>query len=481
MLHFILQHKGHRGMNNHTILLVEDTAELSAFYAKILGGCGYDVIITKNGKEFLDGLKTAAFQPDLLIIDIKLPDIDGRDVLTHLKQSGFCAPIIMMTGQATINMAVEAMQTGATDFLIKPFSPDKLITSVSRALKQSISPVNRHTQKIKPKPTSFEQTFIGTSMVMQNIYKTIQNAAKSDAPVFITGESGTGKELCARALHRLSPRASKPFIAINCAAIPHDLLESEFFGHVKGSFTGSIATRDGAISRAQSGTLFLDEIAEMSPDMQVKLLRFLQDLKYQKIGSDKLEKADVRIVCATNKSPKEEIKAGRLRDDLYYRLHVVGIHMPPLRNRPNDILDLGIYFLMLYSREENKSFKGFTKQVQDILLSHPWDGNVRELQNIIRGIVVLHDAPLVTCDMLPPFLSNTANAQSNTFAKITPETSHTLISPLWRVEQNAIEAAIDQCDGNIPRAAALLEVSPSTLYRKIQTWDKQNDGHNHIL
>jgi two-component system repressor protein LuxO len=307
--------------------------------------------------------------------------------------------------------------------------------------------------------------FIGTSAAMRALYTTIEKAASSRAAVFITGDSGTGKDVCARTIHRLSPRADKPFVAINCAAIPHDLIESELFGHTKGAFTGAGEHRDGAIARAQGGSLFLDEICDMPAAMQSKLLRFLQDLTYARVGADRHETADVRILCATNKNPRTEIERGHFREDLFYRLHVVPVVMPPLAGRGDDILDLACYFLHLYAAEEKKDFQTFTAQAEGFLRHYHWPGNVRELQNMIRYLVVMHDGPVVEESMLRAQATQTATAMAET------SPSSLQLQPLWQIEKQAIEQAIALCHGNIPQAAALLEISPSTIYRKKQAWD----------
>ena len=304
---------------------------------------------------------------------------------------------------------------------------------------------------------------------MRHLYDIIESAAPSRATVFITGESGTGKDVCAQTIHRLSPRADGPFVALNCAAIPAGLLESELFGHVKGAFTGAIENREGAVRRAQGGTLFLDEICDMAPEMQSKLLRFLQTLSYTKVGGSREEKSDVRIICATNRDPVADIASGRFRQDLYYRLHVVPVTMPPLRGRAEDILDLADYYLRLYTAEEGKSFTGFSGEAEAFLVAHAWPGNVRELQNTIRSIVVLHDAAYVEARWL-----RQAAAQHQGHAapaRSEPATARPAIQPLWRSEKDAIEHAIELCGGNVPQAAALLEISPSTIYRKRLSWE----------
>lgn len=305
--------------------------------------------------------------------------------------------------------------------------------------------------------------FIGTSPAMQSIYTIIESAASSRAGVFITGASGTGKDVAAQALHKCSPRARHPFIALNCAAIPRDLLESELFGHVKGAYTGATETRDGAATRAHSGTLFLDEICDMPMEMQGKLLRFLQDGHFTKIGGNKLEHSDVRIVCATNKDPHQQIALGRFREDLYYRLHVIPLHMPPLRLRGHDITELAEVFLHRQSMQEKKNFTAFDPGALARLRHYDWPGNVRELINLIHQAVVLHTGPLLCEDMLPAHIREPA--------PLSEVDTPLFLKPLHIIEKQVIEQAINRCDGNIIRAAALLEISPSTIYRKKAEWE----------
>jgi two-component system, repressor protein LuxO len=330
------------------------------------------------------------------------------------------------------------------------------------------------------------QGFIGTSPAITAIYKMLQNAAPSNATVFITGESGTGKELCAEALHSLSSRKDKPFIALNCGAIARDILESELFGHVKGAYTGAHSDRKGAIMQAQGGTLFLDEICEMDLTLQVKLLRFLQTRQVQRVGEDTPRPVDVRILCATNRDPATQVEQGLFREDLFYRLHVVSIHLPPLRARGEDILAIASHFLNVFSKEDNKQFTGFTPQAESAFLAYDWPGNIRQLQNIIRHIVVMQSKPMIGVDALPEaikkFTSVTgADALSYELENMMHQAhlDPNMIEPLEMVIRRAIEDAINRFDGNIPRAAAALEVAPSTLYRKIQTWNRGHDVMPH--
>jgi len=314
---------------------------------------------------------------------------------------------------------------------------------------------------------------------MQAVYRIIDAVAPSKASIFITGKSGTGKDVCAQAIHQHGSRAKEPFIALNCAAIPHHLMESEIFGHVKGAFTGATSDRKGAASLADGGTLFLDEIAEMDLDLQTKLLRFVQTGKFQKVGGSKEEAVDIRFICATNKDPQEALDAGTFREDLYYRLHVVPIHLPALNEHSDDILAIAKQFLLTYADEENKSFKHFSNEVKAVLMNYAWPGNVRQLQNVIRNIVVLNEDETVKISHLPPPLNAELNGLSNTsFENASLNISdNTLynnadIRPLAQVEREVIEHAIAICGDNIPKAAAILEVSPSTIYRKKQTWEQ---------
>jgi DNA-binding NtrC family response regulator len=319
---------------------------------------------------------------------------------------------------------------------------------------------------------------------MQAIYATIENIAQSNATVFITGESGTGKELCAAAIHRRSPRAQKPFIAINCGAIPEDLIETELFGHVKGAFTGAVADREGAAGRADGGTLFLDEICEMDVSLQTKLLRFLQTGSLQRVGGQKTETVDVRVICATNRDPATEVREGRFREDLFYRLNVIPIHLPPLRERDQDALLIAEELLKKVSKEESKRFVDFSPEARAAILAYGWPGNVRELENIIRRVVVLYDKTTVEAAMLPEPISDRDREQGGLVEIRTPgdeaRADVGAVSgagdwvpesmPLAELEREIIEVTITRCNGNVAEAAHRLGVSPSTLYRKRASW-----------
>lgn len=305
---------------------------------------------------------------------------------------------------------------------------------------------------------------------MDQVYRVIESAASSKATVFITGQSGTGKELCAEAVHARSPRAAGPFVALNCSAIPRDLLESEIFGHIRGAFSGATADRDGAALEADGGTLFLDEVCEMDAALQAKLLRFLQSGRFRPVGADQDRETDIRVVCATNRDPLEQVRAGRFREDLYYRLHVIPIHLPSLAERPEDVLPLARHFLTSYAAEEDKGFDRYAADAEALLLSHRWPGNVRELQNVIRTAVVLNQGEIVSGAMIRDQLAVSRDSEVDE----APASSHpSTIRPLWLVERDVIEAAIEAFDGNIAKAATALDISPSTIYRKRVAWEER--------
>lgn len=457
------------------VLLVEDAAPQTKLYQQYLK----DEIINLSHVD--SGEKAKAFivehLPELILLDLKLPDMNGQEILSWIRNEGFPCSVVIITGHGSVDIAVEVMQSGAEDFLEKPFNASRLKTTVRNILDK-----DRLQHMVEDYQSTFEREgyhgFIGSSLPMQAIYRIIDAAAPSKATVFITGESGTGKEVCAEAIHNQGTRANEPFIALNCGAIPHDLMESEIFGHVKGAFSGAINDRKGAASMADGGTLFLDEIGEMDMDLQTKLLRFIQTSSFQKVGGSKQENVDVRFICATNRDPLEAVAAGKFREDLYYRLHVVPLHLPPLRERGDDIISIAQHFLTTYTKEEEKKFSCFSPEVEVILRRYNWPGNVRQLQNVIRNIVVLHNDKTVTQAHLPPPLNTALN--ENEIANLvhnTPPSSNseslanTQVKSLACVERETIESAIHLCDGNIPKAAALLDVSPSTIYRKKQSWD----------
>ncbi|WP_456154902.1 quorum-sensing sigma-54 dependent transcriptional regulator LuxO [Vibrio fluvialis] len=449
------------------LLMVEDTASVAALYRSYLTPLEIDINIVGTGREAIESI--AHREPDLILLDLRLPDMTGMDVLHAVKQRSPDVPVIFMTAHGSIDTAVEAMRHGAQDFLIKPCEADRLRVTVNNAIRKASKLKN---EADNPGNQNY-QGFIGSSQTMLAVYRTIDSAASSKASIFITGESGTGKEVCAEAIHAASKRGDKPFIAINCAAIPKDLIESELFGHVKGAFTGAATDRQGAAELADGGTLFLDELCEMDLDLQTKLLRFIQTGTFQKVGSSKMKSVDVRFVCATNRDPWKEVQEGRFREDLYYRLYVIPLHLPPLRERGDDVIEIAYSLLGYMSKEEGKGFVRLAPEVVERFKQYEWPGNVRQLQNVLRNVVVLNEGREITLNMLPPPLNQPSESIiSVPKASAAPVSVHEIF-PLWMTEKQAIEKAIEACDGNIPRAAGYLDVSPSTIYRKLQTWNEK--------
>ncbi|MGL1634547.1 sigma-54-dependent transcriptional regulator [Vibrio parahaemolyticus] len=501
------------------VLLVEDSTSLAILYKQYVKDEPYDIFHVETGRDAIQFIERS--KPQLIILDLKLPDMSGEDVLDWINQNDIPTSVIIATAHGSVDLAVNLIQKGAEDFLEKPINADRLKTSVALHLKRAkLEDLVENIQSTFDR--HYYHGFIGSSLPMQAVYKTIDAVAPTSASVFIVGESGTGKEVCAEAVHRQSDRRDKPFIAINCGAIPRDLMESEIFGHVKGAFTGATTDRKGAATLANGGTLFLDELCEMELEMQKKLLRFLQTGTYTPLGGTKEMKVDVRIICATNRDPLTEVEEGRFREDLYYRVHVVPIDMPPLRERGSDIVTLAKHFLTTYAKEDKKKFSNIDTEAQHVIKHYEWPGNVRQLQNIIRNIVVLNNDEKVTVAHLPAQLTqkktqartvtpvhvessspsnnlNGHNAPAMQTPPIEPvqpvqevpaqqtqptvgvETpSHSLspyfnadgsIRPMWQVEREAIQNAIAYCDGNVLNAAVMLELSPSTVYRKKQAWE----------
>ena len=475
------------------VLVVEDTPTQAQLARALLVGLGHEVEIAETAGAALVAARD--WRPDAILLDIELPDFNGMELMQRLRAEGIDVPVVVVTANASINAAVEAMRAGAVDFIVKPYAKARLAVTLGNALEKQALAAQLASVKARLDRGQFFG-FIGACAPMQAVYRTIESVAASKASVFITGESGTGKELAAEAVHRASPRAGRNFVALNCGAIPRDLLESEVFGHVRGAFTGASADREGAAKLADGGTLFLDEIGEMPLDMQVKLLRFVQTGTFSPVGSSRLERVDVRFVCATNRDPMLEVQAGRFREDLYYRLYVVPVELPPLRGRGEDVLLIARHFLAQFAREEGRGFHGFSPPAEQALGQYGWPGNVRQLQNVVRNIVVLHDGDRVELDMIPRAVRRPDGAEGDRAEAAPPaaavpapgaapavaaarvvrpvaeaaEDAMAEIVPLALMERRLILAALRHTGQDVPRAAALLEINPSTIYRKLQSW-----------
>ncbi|MXP26057.1 response regulator [Altererythrobacter indicus] len=457
-------------------MIVEDTASLALSYAAQLEAAGHDIDIAGSLAEARRLLDTAAF--DVVLLDLQLPDGDGLELLESWRERLGETSFIVVTADGSLARAVGAMRLGAYDFLVKPVAGERLLTTVRNAAERG--QLAREVKQVRKsvKRDQF-QGFIGSSPVMQAVYRQIENVADSKATIFITGESGTGKEVAAEAIHRSGRRSTAPFIAVNCGAIPENLLESELFGHVKGAFTGAVEHRPGAAREAHGGTLFLDEICEMELKLQVKLLRFLQTGMVQKVGSSHPEPVDVRIVCATNRDPALEVAEGRFREDLFYRLNVIPLELPALRERGDDVELIARAFMERFAKDEHREFKDLSPDSLNWLSHHSWPGNVRELQNAVRRAVVTGTGELLEIRQIEPPAARAPMGHAS-FGSTTPPSPQQPAANIadWvngrslaELERLIIEIAIESAQGNVTEAAKNLDISPSTIYRKQLKWD----------
>jgi len=463
---------------NASVLIVEDSESLRTLYLAYLHTQPWQTNGVGSAAEAIAAIAKAA--PNLVLLDLQLPDANDLELLCALREQAPDIGVVVATGYGSVDLAVEAIRLGAIDFLEKPVSKDRLTQTLRNALERQL--LRQQVDiLLGTKARDRFHGFIGKSLAMQAVYRTISAAAPSKATVFITGESGTGKEVTARAIHAESPRRDGPFVALNCAAIPRELIESELFGHQKGAFTGAQQAREGASEQAHGGTLFLDEIGEMNLDLQSKLLRFVQTGVVKRLGANQERQVDVRFLCATNRDPWSEVQAGRFREDLYFRLHVIPLHLPPLREREEDVLLLADELLQRFALEEGKRFSGFSAEARAAMLCHPWHGNVRELENVIRYAIVLNasgeigsaqlllesrqSSRLTSYPATAPLLSSVPSSIA-AFANV----PNGIIEPLALIERRVIEHAIAVCRGNIPEASRKLDVAPSTIYRKLAQW-----------
>jgi DNA-binding NtrC family response regulator len=437
------------------ILVVDDEEIVLKSCRKILEGGGHQAFTALSGQEAFDLLDKEPI--DIVITDIKMPGMDGMEVLERIKEKYPDLLVIMITGYSTVQSAVQAMKLGAFDYIPKPFTPDEVLVVVEKALeKKSLVYENIYLRKELEAKYGFDN-IIGSSPKMHEVYKLIRKVAPTDSTVLIRGESGTGKELIARAIHFNSPRKQKPFVPVDCGVLAQELLESELFGHVKGSFTGAIVTKPGLFEIADGGSIFLDEIGDINPNFQSKLLRVIQEREFTPVGGVKPKKVDLRFIVATNKDLERLVEEKQFREDLFYRLNVVSITIPPLREKKDDIPLLAYHFLRKYAKEMKKNIKSISVDAMNMLITYSWPGNVRQLENVVERAIVMAEGDTVTTEHLP-FVVRAETAHPDTPS---PKTSEELKEIKKRVRESAVESieksfildALTRNDWNITRSA----------------------------
>jgi len=449
------------------ILLVEDEEELRLALKEALGQSHYHVMAVANATQAREAMERNKF--DLSVLDIRLPDGNGIELLREFRQADHDIAVIMMTAYAEVDMALDAMRLGADDFIKKPFDIDELLVRIEEILQKRHLIRDNRTLNKQLQALRGQNTLIGQSETINKIRQTIELLGDSDSTVLITGESGSGKEVVAKQLHMMGSRAEKPFISINCGAIPEELLESELFGHVKGAFTGAVRARPGRFELANGGVIFLDEIGDMSPKLQVKLLRVLQERCFEPVGSEKTTQIDVRVIAATHRDLEEEVSAGRFREDLYYRLNVIPIHIAPLRERGEDILLLAEHFMMHFNATKNAEITGITDEAKQVMLRYRWPGNVRELQNVMERTAALKRHGVIEVQDLPAkMLDQSQRIKQNLQIDIESENKIDLKGMVDEFENNLLVSALDRFAWNKNRTANFLSLNRTTLVEKIK-------------
>ena len=447
------------------ILVVDDEGSIRDALRQLFEYEGHKVSVASDGMDALKALE--GDQPDLVFLDVKMPGLDGLEVLERMRDKGVTVPVVMISGHGTIDTAVDATRKGAYDFLEKPLDSERLLLTLRNAL--ALRGLSARVEALETEVES-RHRIVGTSHAIRQVVERVERVAPADARVLITGENGTGKELVARAIHRLSPRVDAPFVEVNCAAIPSELIESELFGHMKGSFTGAVADRPGKFEQAHGGTLFLDEVGDMSLAAQAKVLRALEEGLITRVGGSKAQEVDVRVVAATNKDLPAEIESGDFREDLYYRLNVVPIHVPPLRERREDIPLLVRHFASLQGGGHYPT-RPITEGAVKALQSMDWPGNVRELRNTVERLLILSPGPEVTEADVEQLVSGRGNAaagsafvQARTFAEFKDQ-----------AEQAFILQKLREHDWNVSETARAVEMPRSNLYKKIERYGLQRE------
>lgn len=443
-----------------TILIIDDERNIREGLGAALELDGYDVRLAENGEQGLEFIQKGDI--DLVITDLRMPGISGEQVIAKVKGESPGVPVIVLTGHGSIDSAVDAMRNGAYDFLTKPLNIDRLSLIVKRALAGRELEIRHSTLREELETKVSFESIIGKSAEMQRIFQIVRKAAASKASVLITGESGTGKELIANALHNLSARKDKPFIKVHCAALSETLLESELFGHEKGAFTGAVSRKRGRFELANNGTIFLDEIGEIDQNVQIKILRVLQDKRFERVGGEETLEVDVRVIAATNRDLEKEIAQQRFREDLFYRLNVVNIQVPPLRERKDDIPLMVAAFLEEFSAENGKKITGIDSRARSAIYKYDWPGNVRQLRNCIESAVVMCSTSEIKLEDLPPTISGAV--ENNVVAIPTGVT-------LAEAEKILIQRSLADNNGNKSKTADALGIGRKTLHRKLEEYD----------
>lgn len=441
------------------VLVIDDEKNIRTGLAAALKLDGYEVFLAADGNEGMDIALRGDI--DLVITDLRMPGMSGEEVLKKVTSETPGVPVIVLTGHGTVESAVDAMRAGAYDFLTKPLNLDRLSLLVKRALQsRELILQHRELEREVESRKSFEH-IIGKSPAMMKVFEVLKRVAPTKASVLITGESGVGKELIADALHNLSPRKDNPFVKVHCAALAESLLESELFGHEKGSFTGAVSRKRGRFELAHSGTIFLDEIGEIDQTVQIKILRVLQEKKFERVGGEDTLEVDVRVVTATNRDLEKEIAEGRFREDLYYRLNVVRIHVPPLRERKDDLPLMITSFVREFAEENGKKIEGMDTKARSVLYAYDWPGNVRQLRNCIESAVVMTSGTVITLDDLPPSIRSGAEVPS-------------LLIPVGvtmaEAEKQVILQTLSANSGNKSKTAEILGIGRKTLHRKLDEY-----------
>ena len=445
---------------NFRLLVIDDEKNIREGLSEFLQSDGYEVVCAADGDEGWN--RFCAGDIDLVITDLKMPGFTGDELMRRILARAPGFPVIILTGHGTVESAVTAMREGAWDFLSKPVDLDHLSLKVKRALDtRELFFQHRRMEEELERKKQFK-SIIGNSRNMREVFEIINKAAPTKASILITGESGVGKELVADAIHELSPRKNQTFVKVNCAALSSTLLESELFGHEKGAFTGAVSQRRGRFELASGGTLFLDEIGEIDQNIQIKLLRVLQEKRFERVGGEKTIETDVRFITATNKDLKTEIDKGNFREDLYFRLNVVNIHVPPLRERKDDIPLLAAAFLKEFSRENSKTINGIHEKVRSRFYAYEWPGNIRELRNCLESAVVMCQSNMITVDDLPPVFRSASDE-----SRINIKQG----SSMAQCEKIIIMETLNYCNGNKSKAADILEIGRKTLLRKLAEYE----------